>query len=93
MFNRIKDWIIGIGGALIGALLFLLGMKNRKIRKLNAEGKVKDAVIKETGISKNLESEHTKKAVELHKEAQKTIEAVKNEEKSYNDIIRNWNRT
>lgn len=91
MFDRIKNWLLAIGGAVIAFLTLLLGFKNRKIDKLRTEVKVKNVVIKEAGISKDMESEHSEKIAEIKTESSKTIEDIKNGEKSYNDIIDDWN--
>lgn len=91
MFDKIKNWLLAIGGAIIAFLAILLGFKNRKIDKLKTEGKVKDVVIKETGIAKDMESEHSEKIAEIKTESSETIEDVKNGKKSYNDVIDDWN--
>ena len=91
MFSKIKNWIIGIGSAIIAFLFLLLGIKNRKIDKLKTENKVKDVVIKEVNISKDAEKEHFSKLLSKTEELAETIEEVKDGKKDYNDIINDWN--
>lgn len=91
MFERIKSWIIGIGSALIGVLLMVLGIRKRKIDKLEAENKVQDVIIRDTQTAKDMESKHAEKISEIRSEEAETIEAVRKNEKGYNDIIDSWN--
>ena len=91
MFDKVKGWLVAIGGAIIAFLALLAGARKKKIAKLDKENKVKDIVINEGRISKNLESEHSEKISEIKDEASETIEAVRKDEKSYNDIIADWN--
>lgn len=91
MFNKIKNWIIAIGSAIIAFLFLILGLKNHKIDSLKKENEVKDVVIKQTEISKKAEKEHAQKVTEIQKEASETIEEIGKGEKDYNSIIDDWN--
>ena len=55
MFDKVKGWLVAIGGAIIAFLALLAGARKKKIAKLDKENKVKDIVINEGRISKNLE--------------------------------------
>ena len=91
MFDKIKSWLLGIGGAIIGFLALLAGARKKKIEKLKKENAVKDSTIKGNAIAQDMEQEHNEKLLQKSKESAETIEEVRKNEKSYNDIIDAWN--
>lgn len=91
MFERIKSWLLGIGGLIIGFLALLAGARKKKIEKLKKENAVKDSTIKENAIAQDMEQEYNEKLLQKTKESAETIEEVRRNEKSYNDIIDSWN--
>ncbi len=105
MWSKIKKALIWIGGGLITVLFFILGLKNRKIKK--TEEKLESA---EKELDTVEEAHQREKALEevsqiAEREAEDSIseieaetaellaEEVKLEDtgKKYNEIIRNWN--
>lgn len=98
MWSKIKSWFGWVAGAVIGFLMLLLGMKNRKIKKqkeeiknLETENTVKDVEIKATQTAKKEETKQAEESVKIKEEAQQTVENVVKGETSYNDIIKDWN--
>lgn len=98
MWSKIKSWFGWVAGAVIGFLMLLLGMKNRKIKKqkeeikdLETENTVKDVEIKVTQTAKKEERKQAEESVKIKEEAQQTVENVVKGETSYNDIIKDWN--
>lgn len=91
MFDKLKSWILGIGGALIAFLALIAGARKKKIKKLEKEAEAKDAIIEEKEIAVDAEREQAEKTLETKSETEKTIEAVRKDEKGYNDIISDWN--
>lgn len=98
MWSKIKSWFGWIAGAVIGFLLLLLGMKNKKIKKqkeeikdLETESAVKDVEIKTTQTAQKAENENAQRIVESQVKTEETIEEVKQGSTSYNDLIKGWN--
>ena len=98
MWSKIKSWFGWIAGAVIGFLLLLLGMKNKKIKKqkeeikdLETESAVKDVEIKTTQTAQKAENENAQRIVESQVKTEETIEEVKQGNTSYNDLIKGWN--
>lgn len=105
MWSRIKNWLIGIGGAVIAGLLAILGLKNRKIKKIEVElDETKEDLEEQKYIRKTeqrLQNVATGASVETNKEiyevkeetAQKLSETAEKEStgKTYNELIKEWN--
>lgn len=91
MFNKIKSVLITVSGTIIAFMAMILGIRKKKIKKLEKEAEIKDTVIRENEISKEVEQAHSEKVIEVKDDISKTIEAVRKDEKSYNDIIDAWN--
>ena len=98
MWSKIKSWFGWVAGAVIGFLLLLLGMKNKKIKKqkeeikdLETESAVKDVEIKTTQTAQKAENENAQRIVESQSKTEETIEEVKQGNTSYNDLIKGWN--
>lgn len=98
MWSKIKSWFGWVAGAVIGFLLLLLGMKNKKIKKqkeeikdLETESAVKDVEIKTTQTAQKAENENAQRIVESQVKTEETIEEVKQGNTSYNDLIKGWN--
>lgn len=98
MWSKIKSWFGWVAGAVIGFLLLLLGMKNRKIKKqkeeikdLETESVVKDVEIKATKTAQEVERKTTQETVEITQKAQEMVNDAMIGKISYNDVIEDWN--
>lgn len=91
MFNKAKNLLLMVAGAVIGFLSLILGIRKRKIDKLKAENKVKDVTIKAVEKAKDAENIHAEKMAEKVADASKEVEEVTKGRKSYNDLIKDWN--
>lgn len=80
-----------VAGAVIGFFMLILGMKNRKIDKLESENKVKEVQIKTIETAKGVESEHAQKLSEVKNETAKATENIATGKTSYNDVVKGWN--
>lgn len=105
MWSKIRNWILGIGGAIIAGLLAILGLKNRKIKKIEVElDEAKEEIEEQKEVRKTeqkLQEVATGSSVETSKEiyevkeetAQKLSETAEKEPsgKTYNELIKEWN--
>lgn len=90
-FNKFKSWLVGILGAVIAFLLMILKIKNCKIDKLETENKVAEVEIKTTEIANDNERATNENVSNVDKRAEETLEEVKKGDKSYNELIEEWN--
>ena len=98
MWQKIKNALLAILGALVGFFAILAGLRKRKIEKqeekidnLETENKVKDVEIKAQGVATENEVRQAEKLVEQKVEETSKVEAVRDGKTSYNDIIKGWN--
>ena len=80
-----------VAGAVIGFLALLLGVKKRKIEKLEAENKVQNVTIKAVEKAKDAENTNAVKMAEKATETSESLQDVSEGKKSYNDIVKDWN--
>lgn len=90
-FNKFKSWLVGILGAVIAFLLMILKIKNNKIDNLETENKVADVEIKTTEIANENERATNEAVNNVNEKSQETLNDIKKGDKSYNDIIEEWN--
>ena len=98
MWSRIKSAFGWLAGAVIGILMLLLKLKNRKIERqkediadLKSDVKVKDVELRTTVTAKTVEAENAEKQVEIKEQAQSTIDDYNAGNVDYNRIIEGWN--
>ena len=105
MWSKIKKALIWIGGGLIAVLFFVLGIKNRKLKK--TEENLESAKEKLETVEESNKREKTLEKVSqiAEREAEDRISEVEAETADllaeevrledvghkYNEIIRNWN--
>ena len=91
MFDKVKNFLLMVAGAVIGFLCLILGIRKKKIETLETENKVKDVTIKTVDTARDAESTHAVKMAEKIGEASKKTEEVTKGQKSYNDLVKGWN--
>lgn len=105
MWSKIRNWLIGIGGAVIAGLLAILGLKNRKIKKIEVELDETKEDLEEQKQIRKTEQKLQEVAIEASAETNKEIYDVKEETaqklsesaekepsgKTYNELIKEWN--
>lgn len=80
-----------VAGAVIGFLALLLGVRKRKIEKLEAENKVQNVTIKAVEKARDAENANAVKMAEKATETSESLQDVSEGRKSYNDIVKDWN--
>lgn len=93
MFDKIKNFLLMVAGVVIGFLCLILGIKKKRIETLETENKVKDVTIKTVETARDAESVHAVEMADKINEASETAKKVTDGEKSYNDIVREWNES
>lgn len=91
MWERIKTWFGVIAGAVVGFLLLLLGVKNRKIDKLETEVKTADVETRAAEVAHEKERETVEAVAKVEEKEEETMQEVSQGKKSYNDLIKEWN--
>lgn len=87
MWDKIKNILILIFGGIVGFLLMILGIKNKKIDRLEDENKVKDVIIQRTEVAKEEENNLSKTILDIKNKTSENIE----KERSYNEAVEDWN--
>lgn len=89
--SRVKEFLLMVAGAVIGFLALLLGVRKRKIEKLEAENKVQNVTIKAVEKARDAENANAVKMAEKATETSESLQDVSEGRKSYNDIVKDWN--
>ena len=87
MWDKIKNILILIFGGIVGFLLMILGIKNKKIDRLEDENKVKDVIIQRTEVAKEEENNLSKTILDIKNKTSENIE----KERSYKEAVEDWN--
>lgn len=91
MFEKVKGFLLMVAGAVIGFLALLLGVRKRKIEKLESENKVQSVTIKVVEKARDAENANAVKMTEKATETSESLQDVSEGRKSYNDVVKDWN--
>lgn len=92
ILSKIKNWIIGAFGAVILSLAVILKIRGKKIDRLENEIETKEKESAEKDVAVQVEKEQTDANTEEKESAIKKIAGVIRGEKTYGEIIDEWNK-